>query len=76
MISDLKIVILEFSKDFKRVFKFNVSTRVNKGGRLGLEQRLLRSKDGSGFWRGPDSALIISVKTSTDVTLQDISTKI
>jgi hypothetical protein len=29
--------------------------------RLRLEQRQLRSKDGSGLWRGPDSVLIISV---------------
>jgi hypothetical protein len=28
---------------------------------LGLEQRLLRSQDGKGLWRGPDSAQIISV---------------
>jgi hypothetical protein len=67
VIRDLKIVILEFSKDFKRVFNFNVSTRVNKGGRLGLEQRLLGSKDGSGLWRGPDSVLIIWVNDGRDM---------
>ena len=28
---------------------------------LKLEQRLLRSKDGSGLWKAPDSAVIIVV---------------
>jgi hypothetical protein len=40
--------------------------------RLRLEQRLLRSKDGSGFWRGPDSVLIISV-ISDDVFSNAVS---
>jgi len=35
--------------------------------RLRLEQRLLRSKDGSGLWSGPNSAQIISVQVQRNI---------